>query len=74
MGEVIVKKYYLFGGSPLFLLFLVFLVLKLTRVISWSWWWITSPLWIPLFIVAIILLFAFLSIMSYYLFKRRRRY
>jgi hypothetical protein len=27
-------------------LFLVFLVLKLTEVIDWSWWWVTSPLWI----------------------------
>lgn len=26
-------------------LFLVFLVLKLTEVIAWSWWWITAPLW-----------------------------
>jgi len=29
-------------------LFLIFLVLKLTDKIDWSWWWITSPLWIPL--------------------------
>jgi len=29
-------------------LFLVFLVLKLTHVIAWSWWWVTAPLWIPL--------------------------
>jgi hypothetical protein len=28
------------------LLFLVFLVLKLTHVIAWSWWWVTAPLWI----------------------------
>lgn len=27
-------------------LFVVFLVLKLTNVIDWSWWWVTSPLWI----------------------------
>lgn len=27
--------------------FIVFLVLKLTDVIDWSWWWVTSPLWIP---------------------------
>ncbi len=27
-------------------IFIVFLILKLTHVISWSWWWITSPLWI----------------------------
>lgn len=26
-------------------LFLVFLVLKLTEVVDWSWWWITAPLW-----------------------------
>ena len=29
-------------------LFLVFLVLKLTGNIDWSWWWVTSPLWVPL--------------------------
>ena len=28
-------------------LFVVFLVLKLTGNIDWSWWWVTSPLWIP---------------------------
>ena len=28
------------------LTFIVFLVLKLTDVIDWSWWWVTSPLWI----------------------------
>ena len=27
------------------LLFLVFLVLKLTGHITWSWWWVTAPLW-----------------------------
>ncbi|WP_205191556.1 hypothetical protein [Burkholderia sp. LMG 13014] len=26
-------------------LFLIFLTLKLTGVIDWSWWWITAPLW-----------------------------
>ena len=25
---------------------LVFVVLKLTGVIGWSWWWVLSPLWI----------------------------
>ena len=29
-------------------LFVVFLVLKLTGNIDWSWWWVTSPLWIPI--------------------------
>jgi len=27
--------------------FILFVVLKLTGQIDWSWWWITSPLWIP---------------------------
>lgn len=26
-------------------LFVVFLVLKLCKVIDWSWWWVTAPLW-----------------------------
>lgn len=38
-------------------LFLVFLVLKLTNYIDWSWWWVTSPLWIP---VSLLLLVAVL--------------
>lgn len=33
------------GGSFMFLLFIVFLILKLTNVITWSWWWVTAPLW-----------------------------
>jgi hypothetical protein len=36
-------------------LFLVFLVLKLTGNIDWSWWWVTSPLWIPLTLGIVIL-------------------
>ncbi len=38
-------------------LFLIFLVLKLTGVIAWSWWWVTAPLWIPWAIVGVIILF-----------------
>jgi len=33
------------------LLFCIFLVLKLTGVIAWSWFWVTSPLWIGLVLV-----------------------
>lgn len=33
------------GVGLLDLTFLVFLVLKLTKVIDWSWWWVTAPLW-----------------------------
>lgn len=37
--------------TPMFLLFLTFLVLKLTSVIDWSWWWVTAPLWGPIVLV-----------------------
>ena len=42
------------GTSFLNLLFLVFLVLKLTNVITWSWWWVTAPLWIPVALAVVI--------------------
>jgi len=33
---------------------IVFIVLKLTGYIAWSWWWVLSPLWIaPLSVIAI---------------------
>ena len=37
-------------------LFVVFLVLKLTGNIDWSWWWVTSPIWIPLLVAVAILI------------------
>lgn len=33
------------GTSTLGLLGVVFVVLKLTGVIDWSWWWVTAPFW-----------------------------
>lgn len=36
------------------LLLLTFIVLKLTKVIDWSWWWVLSPLWIGFAIFVII--------------------
>lgn len=34
---------------------IVFIVLKLVGVISWSWWWVLAPFWIPLAIVVVCL-------------------
>lgn len=33
------------------LLTIVFITLKLTDVIAWSWWWVTAPIWIPFAVV-----------------------
>jgi len=27
---------------------IVFIVLKLAKIIAWSWWWVLSPIWIPI--------------------------
>lgn len=29
------------------LLTVLFVGLKLTEVIDWSWWWVLAPLWVP---------------------------
>lgn len=37
-------------------LLLIFIVLKLTGVINWSWLWVLSPLWISIGIIIVILI------------------
>jgi hypothetical protein len=43
-----------FGG----LLTIAFIVLKLTGVIAWSWWWVLAPLWIGFLLAVVLLLIA----------------
>ena len=53
------------GGGISFcgLLFIVFLILKLTHVIDWSWWWVTAPLWGGFALaLAIFLIFALIAL------------
>ena len=52
------------GGFPT-LLTIAFIVLKLCNVITWSWWWVLAPLWIPVAIVALGLLFLFLCFLIF---------
>lgn len=33
---------------------IVFVVLKLTKVITWSWWWVLCPLWINLILYVVL--------------------
>lgn len=46
---------------------IVFIVLKLTGVITWSWVWVLSPIWIT-WIIAI-----FLIVIALVLFKRYKK-
>jgi len=53
------------GVTNLFttLLTIAFIVLKLCKVISWSWVWVLSPIWISVAIcVAIVLIGVFIGI------------
>ena len=36
------------------LLTIVFITLKLTNYIDWSWWWVLSPIWIITLIVVVL--------------------
>lgn len=53
-------------GSFFGLMFLIFMTLKLTNTIDWSWWLVTAPLWGPLtlFILIFLLLICLALIMS----------
>ena len=42
------------GAGFTSLLTVAFVVLKLTGVIAWSWWWVLSPIWISLALCAVI--------------------
>lgn len=49
-------KYYLLGAIPLILL-VAFITLKLLKVIDWSWWWVTAPVWVPLVLIILLGIF-----------------
>lgn len=51
------------GLSFLSVLTLIFITLKLTGVINWSWWWILSPIWISISL-AIIVFIIILSVLA----------
>ena len=42
------------------LLTIVFIILKLCNIITWSWWWVLSPLWISAILWVIVLVIVLL--------------
>jgi hypothetical protein len=50
------------------ILFLIFMVLKLTGYITWSWWYVTLPLWGPLLLVLVIM--GIVTLIAYNKYKR----
>jgi hypothetical protein len=54
------------GGINFFgLLAIVFITLKLTGHITWSWWWVLAPLWMPLPVLLVIFAIIFLFTFAY---------
>jgi hypothetical protein len=43
------------------ILALLFIGLKLTSYITWSWWWVLSPLWVPVAILIAVGLIMFIT-------------
>jgi hypothetical protein len=49
------------GGVGFFgLMFLIFMTLKLTGVITWSWWLVTAPLWGGFALILAVIIFVFI--------------
>lgn len=60
------------GVGLMWVLFIVFLVLKLCKVIEWSWWWVFSPLWIVAAFIVLIIIVAYI-VKGYYTWRMKRR-
>lgn len=44
------------------ILLVVFIVLKLTNLIDWSWWWVLSPMWIGLLMIVVVVFLVVLGL------------
>jgi hypothetical protein len=53
------------------LLTILFIALKLTGVIAWSWWWVLSPLWIGFAIILGVGIIALLVAFAVHLWARK---
>lgn len=51
---------------------IVFVILKLLKLINWSWWWVLSPLWIStgLWLVVVLVVYGGIAIAE--LIERKR--
>lgn len=43
------------GIGPLSLLGIAFVVMKIMGYITWSWWWVLAPFWIPICLALVLL-------------------
>ena len=51
------------GMGLLEILLIVFVILKLVGSIDWSWWWVLSPLLIPIgLLIVVLIVFGIISV------------
>jgi hypothetical protein len=66
MGNIVSNSSSSSGIGFAGLLTIAFIVLKLLKVITWSWWWVLSPLWLGF---ALFLLLIVIGTIFYAIFK-----
>ncbi len=49
------------GIGFLSILTLIFITLKLLKKIDWSWWWVLSPIWIPICVWILIIIIVLIA-------------
>lgn len=55
------------------LLLVLFVALKLTGVIDWSWWWVLSPIWIMLGVAGLVFVAIYIYIAVKNIVKKRKK-
>lgn len=60
------------GVTPLSLLGIAFIVMKIMGYITWSWWWVLAPFWIPV-LIAVSLMFFIILIFALIAYKESKR-
>ena len=54
-------------GGAIFIVFLILKLAEIGQVATWSWWWVTSPLWISaLFALAVLIVVGIVAIIYAY--------
>lgn len=48
---------------------IVFIILKLTNVITWSWWWVLLPIYGPIVLLTIVIILTIVTLFVYNLNK-----
>lgn len=64
MSNVKVENNYSGGVGFCGVLGVTFIVLKLCKIITWSWLWVTAPLWIPIVLSVIAILIFVIAMLA----------